>query len=296
MLKIKLLGTLTGSGRNTKNNGSLIMKKSYLKPAIAMSLIFTISVFSDDLIPNIKPIKSNEIKSVMFVGHSFFYYNNSLHNHLGKLIKADPEIGDIKRRSITINGSSLSWHNVESYLNNQDIGSFKIDANKDNSYIQYDETNVDAVIMADCSLCPIHPKTKEAFYSYVAKHSKTIRENKAEPILFMTWGYKNKPTMYKKLKKEFLRAANLNNLLVVPAGEAFDLGNKSHPEINLYTSDNRHPSEEGTYLAASVVFATLFGHRTEGNIGVGNIDPSVAIKLQRIADKTVSEFFNLQLK
>ena len=263
---------------------------------IAISLIFAISVFSDDLIPNIKSIKSNEINSVMFVGHSFFYYNNSLHNYLGKLIKADPEIGDIKTRSITINGSSLSWHNVESYLSNPNIGSFKIDANKDNSYIEYDKTGVDAVIMADCSLCPIHPKTKEAFYTYVAKHSKTIRKSKAEPILFMTWGYKNKPRMYKKLKKEFLRAANLNNLLVIPAGEAFDLGNKLHPEINLYTSDNRHPSEEGTYLAASVVFVTLFGHRTEGNIGIGNIDPSVAIKLQRIADKTVSEFFNLQLK
>ena len=263
---------------------------------IAVSLIFAISVSPEDLIPNIKPTKSNDIKSVMFVGHSFFYYNNSLHNHLGKLIKADPEIEDIKRRSITINGSSLSWHNVESYLSNPNIGSFKIDANKDISYIQYDEASVDAVIMADCSLCPIHPKTKEAFYSYVAKHSKTIRKNKAEPILFMTWGYKNKPTMYKKLKKEFLRAANLNNLLLIPAGEAFDLGNKSHPEINLYTTDNRHPSEEGTYLAASVVFATLFGRSTEGNIGVGNIEPSVAIKLQKIADKTVSEFFNIQLK
>ena len=263
---------------------------------IAISLIFAISVFSDNLIPNVKSKKSNEIKSIMFVGHSFFYYNNSLHNHLGKLIKSDPEIGDIKRRSITINGSSLSWHNVESYLSNPNIGSFKIDANKDNSYIEYDETSVDVVIMADCSLCPIHPKTKEAFFSYVAKHSKTIRKNEAEPILFMTWGYKNKPSMYKKLKKEFLRTANLNNLLLIPAGEAFDIVNKSHPEINLYTSDNRHPSEEGTYLAASVVFATLFGRGTAGNIGVGNIEPSVAIKLQRIADKAVSEFFNIQLK
>ena len=145
----------------------------------------------------------------MFVGHSFFYYNNSLHNHLGKLIKADPQIGDIKRRSITINGSSLSWHNVESYLSNSNIGSFKIDANKDNSYIEYDEASVDAVIIADCSLCPIHPKTNEAFYGYVAKHSKTIRKNKAVPILFMTWGYKNKPTMYKKLKKEFLKVCLL---------------------------------------------------------------------------------------
>ena len=137
---------------------------------IAISLIFAISVFSNDEIPNIKSTKSNDIKSVMFVGHSFFYYNNSLHNHLGKLIKADPQIGDSKRRSVTINGSSLSWHNVESYLSNPNIGSFKIDANKDNSYIEYDETTVDVVIMADCSLCPIHPKTKEAFYGYVAKH------------------------------------------------------------------------------------------------------------------------------
>ena len=162
---------------------------------IAISLIFAISVFSDELIPKIKSTKSSDIKSIMFVGHSFFYYNDSLHNHLGKLMKADPEIGDIKRRSITISGSSLSWHNVESYLSNPNIGSFKIDANKDNSYIEYDNTSVDAVIMADCSLCPIHPKTKEAFYTYVAKHSKTIRKNKAEPMLFMTWGYKNKPTM-----------------------------------------------------------------------------------------------------
>ena len=58
---------------------------------IAISLIFAISVFSNDEIPNIKSTKSNDIKSVMFVGHSFFYYNNSLHNHLGKLIKADPQ-------------------------------------------------------------------------------------------------------------------------------------------------------------------------------------------------------------
>ena len=116
------------------------------------------------------------------------------------------------------------------------------------------------------------------------------------PLLFMTWGYKNKPTMYEELKKEFVKVANLNNLLLIPAGEAFHLGNKSYPEINLYTSDNRHPSEEGTYLAASVVFATLFGRSTEGNMGVGNIEPSVAFKLQKIADKTVTEFFNIQLK
>ena len=58
---------------------------------ISVSLIFALFVSSEDLIPNIKSTKSDDIKSLMFVGHSFFYYNNSLHNHLGKLIKADWE-------------------------------------------------------------------------------------------------------------------------------------------------------------------------------------------------------------
>ena len=39
---------------------------------IAASLIFAISVSLEDLIPNIKPTKSNDIKSVMFVGTQFF--------------------------------------------------------------------------------------------------------------------------------------------------------------------------------------------------------------------------------
>ena len=92
----------------------------------------------------------------------------------------------------------MSWHNVESYLSNENIGSFKIDANKDNSYIEYDEATIDAVIMADCESCPIHPKTKEAFI--VTLNIQKLLEKMANPA-FMTWGYKNKPTMYKKLKE-----------------------------------------------------------------------------------------------
>jgi len=263
---------------------------------IAINILLAISVLSDELSPNITSPTTTEIKSLMLVGNSFFYYNNSLHNYLGKIIDNDPEISNIKRRSITINGSSLSWHDIDAYLSNPNMGNFKIDTTKDNSYIEHENTSIDAVIIMDCSLCPIHPKTKDSFHEYVEIHSNTIRNNDAEPILFMSWGYKNKPEMYKKLKKEFLKAANNNNLLLVPVGEAFHLMNKLYPEINLYTSDNRHPSKEGTFLAANVVFATLLGRKTEGNRGIAEINPTVAKKIQKIADKTVSEFFKIQLK
>ena len=68
--------------------------------------------------------KTKKIDSLMFVGNSFFYYNNSLHNYLNQLVKNDKSIESLKQRSITINGSSLSWHPLESYLDNKNIGSF----------------------------------------------------------------------------------------------------------------------------------------------------------------------------
>jgi hypothetical protein len=150
---------------------------------------------------SIKEVKTNNLESVMFVGNSFFYYNNSLHNHLRKIISGDSSVETINTRSVTINGSSLSWHSVGAYLDNKNIGSFRIDAENDNKYIESSDTSIDAVIFMDCSLCPIHPKTKDNFHKYVAKHSAAIRARGAEPILFMSWPYKNKEDMLFELKK-----------------------------------------------------------------------------------------------
>jgi hypothetical protein len=242
---------------------------------------------------NVNAPLNTDLGSVMFIGNSFFYYNNSLHNHLGSLIKNDDSVGPLKRRSITINGSALSWHDVEGYLSNQSIGNFRIDSSNDNAYIKSLDTSIDAVIFMDCSLCPIHPDTQENFHSYVAKHSKTIRASNAEPMLFMSWPYKNKPKMIGDLRREFIKAANENDILLIPAGEAFYQFSQDHPEIDLYNSDLRHPSKEGTYLAAAVVFSTLYGKGTSGNLGIMNLDPGIALKIQKSVDVTVQNFLNL---
>jgi hypothetical protein len=252
-------------------------------------IFFSPLVISENI--NIKEVQTNNLDSVMFVGNSFFYYNNSLHNHLRKIISGDKSVNTINTRSITINGSSLSWHSVDAYLDNKNIGSFRIDSNNDNKYIESKDTSIDAVIFMDCSLCSIHPKTKDNFHKYVAKHSETIRARGAEPMLFMSWPYKNKKDMVFELREEFIKAANDNNILLVPAGEAFHTLNQTHPEIDLYTPDMRHPSAEGTYLAAAVVFGTLFKKKTEGNKNIMNLNPEDALKIQKIADETVKNFF-----
>ena len=252
---------------------------------ISISIIFSISSYSE----NIK-----NINSIMLVGNSFFYYNNSLHNHLGDLYDADPDLDTPKRRSITINGSSLSWHDVESYLSNQEIGSFKIDSDT-NTYEPYEDKDIDVVIMMDCSLCPINEQRKDSFYKYVKKHSETIRSNGVEPILFMTWPYKNKPEMQQQLEKEFFKASKLNNLRLIPAGQAFLFVNKNFSNINLYTNDLRHPSKEGTYLAALMIFATLSNKSPVGNLYTMGLDSDIARTLQQVAWNTHKDFEKKQL-
>ena len=252
---------------------------------VFISLIFTISSYSED---------AKNINSIMLVGNSFFYYNNSLHNHLGDLYDADPDLDTPRRRSITINGSSLSWHDVESYLSNEEIGSFKIDSDT-NTYEPYEEKDIDVVIMMDCSLCPINDERKESFYKYVKKHSQTIRSKGIEPILFMSWPYKNKPEMQQQLEKEFFKASKLNNLRMVPAGPAFLFVNKNFSNINLYTEDLRHPSKEGTYLAALMVFTTLSKKSPVGNSYSMGLDPKVARTLQEVAWDIHKKFEKLQV-
>ena len=255
-------------------------------------MLTSMPMFASSIVVSNKILESKNIESIMYVGNSFFYYNNSLHNHVSSIIKNHTSNKTLRQRSITINGSSLSWHPLEAYLSNKNIGSFTIDTADDNKYMQVKDTSIDAIIFMDCSLCPIHPKTKKEFHKNVAKYAKTIRSRGMEPILFMSWPYKNKPSMITELRKEFFKAANTNNILLIPVGEAFYAFEKQYPEINLYNDDFRHPSNEGTYLAASVIFATLFSVDVRGIKGMQGIDADVTFKIQEVADLTVKSFFN----
>ena len=119
------------------------MKKLLL---IHLLSLINFAIFAENLIPEKNKPDNAKIESLLLIGNSFFYYNNSFHKYIGDIVKHDDSVDDLKRRSIPINGSALSWHDVESYLDNPNIGDFKIDTNNDNKYVPYPNTNIDAVI------------------------------------------------------------------------------------------------------------------------------------------------------
>jgi len=153
-------------------------------------------------------------------------------------------------------------------------------------------------------------KNGETFSDRIAVHSP-----KAGIILYETWArpagaYYQKPpgnaitggpeqmmtelrTSYAKLKDD-LTAKNPNRPVVVaPVGTAFALSKATYPEIVLDASDAHHATAEGYYLAALVIYDTLYHDSAKGAPadffnGAQTFPPDVAAKLQDIADRVCS--------
>jgi hypothetical protein len=231
-------------------------------------------------------------KTGIFIGNSFFYYNNGLPGHLSLMEKAaDPaRKQDYRNTMVTIGGSGFDWHDVESYFRPNAIGNYSFDENNNVVFNKLDKL-FDVAVMMDCSQCPIHPKLKPVFTDYVKKNSCIVRAHGARPVFFMSWAYADKPEMTAPLAEAYTIAGNENNALVIPAGLAFARAIGKQPELNLYAADKRHPSLAGTYLATCTVFAALTGRSPVGNPYLAGIDEPTARFLQTVAWETVQDYY-----
>ena len=102
--------------------------------------------------------------------------------------------------------------------------------------------------------------------------------------------------MTKQLADATTKAANDNQIMVIPAGLAFAEALKKRPDLVMYRADHFHPSEAGTYLAGCVTYATMF-HRSPVGLkfyGVEPVPEKDALFLQQVAWDTVTEFFGWQ--
>ena len=232
-----------------------------------------------------------QTKAVLWVGNSFFYYNNSMHGHVGQLIQGATSGDKAGHRAVsaTISGSGINWHDLEAHFKPGGVGSYSFDRNNNVVFNTFTKP-FDVVLMMDCSQCPVHPQLQSVFYEHARKNSEIARKHGARPAFFMSWAYQDKPEMTEQLAAEYTKAGRLHNALVVPAGLAFAASVKARPDLNLYVADKRHPSLAGTYLAACTVLASLYKTNPEGNTYTAGLDPATAKFLQTTAWNTVQAY------
>ena len=242
--------------------------------------------------PRVTRLADDAAQSFMWVGNSFFYYNNGMPSLVQRLMAGAPpaDFRPYRATMVTMGGSGLDWHDMESYFRPQSVGYYTFDAE---NRIVFNTRNkiFDAVVMMDCSQCPIHPQLSKVFTQYAHDDSVIVRKHAAEPILFMSWAYADKPEMTAQLAEAYTVAGNANNALVIPAGLAFARIRDERPEIGLYQPDNRHPTLAGSYLAAATAYAALYHRSPEENSFTAGLEPEQARVLRAAAWRTVQAYF-----
>jgi Domain of unknown function (DUF4886) len=236
--------------------------------------------------PSVKKPQVDTPKKILFVGNSYLYYNDSIHNHFRRMV-ADGGIATEKQQKIkivTIGGAPLTHHDVASYLAPGKLGM---------------KEPYDVVILQGNSGAALTDARRKAFHDKVVEFNADIVKTGAKTALYMTHAYvapnKNaSPDMMRKVEDMYVSAGNEVGALVIPVGLAFEEAYRRKPDLQLQkTYDGSHPDLIGSYLAACVVYASLHGKSPVGNTYdyFGKVDKETAAFLQQVAWDTVQKFY-----
>ena len=155
----------------------------------------------------------------------------------------------------------------------------------------------DFVVLQEQSVIPSLVDTREQqMYPAVRQLHDEIKAVGADTILFMTWGRRNGlpseghrdfTSMQAALEAGYVKIGNELNLKIAPVGVAWWYGLRNAPQLGLWVEDGSHPTREGTYLAACVLYAVIFDQSPEGNGYTAGIDDDWGLWFQAIAAESV---------
>ncbi|MBE6035938.1 MAG: DUF4886 domain-containing protein [Clostridiales bacterium] len=235
-----------------------------------------------------KPVKTNP--TILFLGNSMTFYNDlpSMLSNLSFSGGFNPDIYEITEGS----------YRLEFFSDEKDeIGKQVYDAldNYEWDYVILQEQSGISTMMAEDSMFPAARVLDQM-----------IKTAKGETVFLMTWAYKDgfsfdilgkeikysREEMQTKMVQNYMSIANELDAMLAPAGIAFMRCSSEFPEIELWDEDLNHPSPEGTYLAACVLYSGLFDSSPEGLTYTADIEAQTAAKLQTIAAETVGVSVN----
>jgi len=147
------------------------------------------------------------------------------------------------------------------------------------------------VVLQEQSILPALPGEREAWmFPAVRLLAALARAQGAEPVLFLTWarkdvlaefGFRDLRHLQVALGEGYLAIAREIGAAVAPVGPAWLVA--ADRGFELWQADGSHPAIGGTYLAACVLYATLFRDDPAGLPAVPGISAEVARGLQAVA-------------
>lgn len=255
-----------------------------LRSLAVVALLMPITAWAQEA-PTVTALSTENPKQILFVGNSYLYYGDSVHNHVVRMARAAYPGERFSYKLATIGGAYLDHHNLDSHLEPGKLG-------LDNPF--------DVVILQGHSTAMTTDAKVARFNTALTEFDAAIRATGAETALFMTMAYTEDhrnydPEMFAKIDAGYTAAGNRVGALVLPVGLAFEMAYERRPEIVLHkTFDGSHPSLLGTYLIAATMYAALYDATAVGNSYdyFGAIPADDLAFLQQVAEDAVAAYYD----
>ena len=230
-------------------------------------------------------------KKLLFIGNSISYWNLGVDFYLkGLANSADPPI---------------SFETDTSYISQASLANQWLEGNAREMIV---DGSYDAVILQEEGNRNF---SKSLFFTYTRSWTTEIRNAGSVPVLYMPNPFSGNSSFSGTSSIEDIIQAHNEiaaelDLSVAPNAVAWLKIAIEEPDFNLfdehdpyvsYLGGKAHPNVQGSYLGASIIYATLFGDSPEGLsfIPYGMTEDEAAF-LQRIAWETVKEYQSQQSK
>jgi hypothetical protein len=206
---------------------------------------------------------------VLFIGNSLTY-GNDLPKMLAELAKAGKQ-RTLRHKSETPGGCTLEKHWKDG-----------------KALAQIRAARWDFVILQEQSQFPLG--NRASMFEYGQKLDAEVKKQGAKTILYTTWALQDKPEQQPALTAAYQKLAKELKAQVARVGPAWEAALANDKTLALHAPDKKHPTKAGTYLAACVFYATIYGQSPEGLPGrIGGLTDDQARPLQAIAWKVVQE-------
>ncbi|MDB5642465.1 MAG: hypothetical protein JWN07_1782 [Hyphomicrobiales bacterium] len=224
-------------------------------------------------------------KRVLFLGNSLVYYSGGLQTHVHRMAGAATPPIDLKDgfKSVHITGAGLDQYPIDFLVAPGHLGQ---------------KEPFELVVLAGNSLDARADASRALYRQKVIEFDAAIRKQGGRTaLLWLPAPVKPHALAGSDLgartEDMMLSVGNETNALIIPVALAYREAYRRKPDVKLQVYDGNHPTLAGQYLAASVVFATLYDRSPVGNPYdyFGALDGDTRLFLQQVAADTVRDFY-----
>ena len=234
--------------------------------------------------------ENTDTTQILFIGSSYFAYNS-----LTRIFRnfADEGGKEVSNGGIDPMGTYLYDH-----------------ASSQSTTTKIKEKKWDYVVLQGIGVVTAYPdnfRNKPVNEALITLRETILLNNPSTKIIFcLPWAFEDGMTwkagwndtyeeMQQKVNNQTIKYSTEIGFTIAPVGIAWNsaIKEKGYPLHYLHLGDWNHPSLNGSYLMACVIYSTIFQENCTGNTYSDELGEEDAQFLQRVASETVMDNLNL---